>query len=96
MTSHATGPQLLDPVSEVQGLAVELGQENDVRVITWSVCTPPRDIAHALTECMQSGKWLVLENMHLAGVWEPQTLDIFKVRYDNIRIDNIILYSGAI
>ena len=75
-----TGQALLDPVQEVQALAGDLGKERDVRVVTCGVYTQTADVQLALTECMQSGDWLVLQNMHLAHEWDSHTLGMFKVR----------------
>ena len=76
-----TGQALLDPVQEVQDLAAELGKEKGVRVVTCGVYTQAAEVQLALTECVQSGDWLVLQNMHLAHEWDSHTLGMFKVRF---------------
>ena len=40
--------------------------EGKVHIVTCGVSSQTQEIVHALTDCMQSGYWLVMQNAHLA------------------------------
>ena len=83
MIGRPTGEALLDPIYEVQDLAIEMGMEKGLRVVTCGVSTHSMGVQCALAECMQAGHWIILQNMHLAGEWDTQILQMFKVRFIN-------------
>ena len=53
--------------------------EGKVHIVTCGVSSQTQEIVHALTDCMQSGYWLVMQNAHLAEPWNQQMLSMLKV-----------------
>jgi ferredoxin-like protein FixX len=68
------------PVHEVFQLARENGMEGRVRVIACGAgVNQLSDIQLTFEDCVQSGYWLVIHNVHLIGKWNKPLLNLIKV-----------------
>ena len=67
------------PIYEILQFAKENGMEGKVHIVTCGISNQSQEIIHALTDCMQSGYWFVLQNAHLGEAWTPEMLELLKV-----------------
>ena len=72
------------PVYEILQFAKEIGMEGKVHIVTCGVSSQTQEIVHALTDCMQNGSWLVMQNAHLAEPWNASMLAILKVGFHGL------------
>jgi len=68
----------------VQQLAKEIGVEGGVRTVAFGVEDESHlaEIYQALSDCIESGCWFVLQNIHLAtGLCTSKLLHLLQVRH---------------
>ena len=65
---------------EVFQLAHEDGMDGRVRVIACGAGDSQlQEIYSTLDDCIQSGHWLILHNVHLISTWSKPVVDLIKV-----------------
>ena len=77
-----TGELFQHPTHELQQLSKEVGMEGRIRTVAFGVrdSSHVAEIWHMLKYCMESGYWLILQNVHLAqGLWTGKLLHLFQV-----------------
>jgi len=79
---HWSGQLFQNPVGEVQKMAKEVGMEGRVRTVAFGVRDESHltETAQTLKDCIESGHWLIMQNVHLArGLWTGKLLYLLQV-----------------